>query len=125
MKSWGWRIPFLLGIAIGFIGLYIRKHCEESPAYESAKKDGSLSQSPVRDTLTQELKHVLQSIGIYLTVTMPFYMISAYFITFTERTLGRSKEEALMLNTINITSLHDYMSAFGMGSPIASGAKRC
>lgn len=37
-ESWGWRIPFLLGVPIGFIGLYIRNHTEESPVYEEAKK---------------------------------------------------------------------------------------
>ena len=101
-ESWGWRIPFLLGIAIGFIGLYIREHCEESPAYEAAKQTGGLSASPVREALTHELHHMAQAIGIYLTVTMPFYLLSAYFITFTELTLKRSKEEALILNSINM-----------------------
>jgi len=101
-ESWGWRIPFLLGIAIGFIGLYIRRHCEESPAYETAKQEGSLSKTPVRDTLTQEGRHMAQAIGIYLTVTMPFYLLSAYFITFTEHSLHRTMQEALMLNTVNM-----------------------
>lgn len=103
--DWGWRIPFLLGVPIGFIGLYIREHCEESPAYETAKQDGTLSKSPVRDTLKNELWHVLQAIGTYMTVTMPFYLVSAYFITFSEHTLGRSKEEALTMNAINMLLL--------------------
>jgi len=97
-EEWGWRIPFLLGVPIGFIGLYIRNHCEESPCYEAAKKEGALSKTPLRDALTQEWKHVLQSIGIYMSVTMPFYLASAYFITFTEKTLGFSKDYALQLN---------------------------
>jgi len=101
-ESWGWRIPFLLGVGIGFIGLYIREHCEESPTYEAAKLDGSLSERPVRDALKHELHHMAQAVGIYLSVTMPFYLLSAYFITFTEHNLGRSKEEALVLNSINM-----------------------
>lgn len=104
-SAWGWRVPFLLGIPIGFVGFYIREHCEESPAYETAKQDNSLSKSPVRDALAHEWHHMAQAIGIYLTVTMPFYLLSAYFITFTEHTLGRSKEEALMLNSINMLVL--------------------
>jgi MFS transporter, MHS family, proline/betaine transporter len=99
-EQWGWRIPFLLGVPIGFIGLYIRNHCEESPSYEAAKEGGTLSKTPVRDALKNEWKHVLQAIGIYISVTMPFYLVTAYFITFTEKTLGRSKEEALMLNAM-------------------------
>ena len=104
-ESWGWRIPFLLGIAIGFIGFYIRKHCEESPSYETAKREGTLSATPVRDVLRFERASMAQAIGIYITVTMPFYLLSAYFITFTEYTLKRSSEEALMLNFMNMLIL--------------------
>ena len=104
-ESWGWRVPFLLGIPIGFIGLYIRNHCEESPTYEAAKRGGILSKTPVKDVFAHEMTHVAQAIGIYISVTMPFYLLSAYFITFTEHTLGRSKEEALLLNSMNMAIL--------------------
>ncbi len=104
-ESWGWRIPFLLGVIIGFVGFYIREHCDESPAYTAAKENGTLSKTPVRDALTQEFRHIAQSIGIYMTVTMPFYLVSAYFITFSEHSLGRTTQEALLLNTVNMLVL--------------------
>ncbi|NBO18775.1 MAG: MFS transporter [Proteobacteria bacterium] len=104
-ESWGWRIPFILGIAISLIGFYIREHCEESPTYEAAKAEGLLSKTPVRDTLRTELGHMVQAIGIYMSVTMPFYLVATYFITFTEHTLGRSHSEALVLNFMNMSIL--------------------
>lgn len=104
-ESWGWRVPFLLGIIIGFVGLYIREHCEESPVYAAARREGALSDRPVRDALVHEWKHMAQAVGIYMAVTMPFYMVSAFFITFTEHTLMRPPEEALMLNTLNMVIL--------------------
>jgi len=100
-ETWGWRIPFLLGIPIGFIGLYIREHCEESPVYEAAKKDGHLSKSPLCDVFKFELKHVAQSIGVFLSATMPFYLIT-YFITYSQNTLSLGKTEAMSLNMINM-----------------------
>src|SRR6185503_8612538 len=30
LDSWGWRIPFLLGLVIGPVGLYIRNHLDET-----------------------------------------------------------------------------------------------
>ncbi len=104
-ESWGWRIPFIIGIAIGLIGFYIRNHCEESPSYETAKREGTLSATPVRDVFKFEMAHVAQAIGIYITVTMPFYLLSAYFMTFTEHTLGRTNNEALVLNFVNMMIL--------------------
>jgi MHS family proline/betaine transporter-like MFS transporter len=100
-ESWGWRIPFLLGIPIGFIGLYIRDHCEESPVYETAKKDGHLSKSPLGDVFTQERRHVAQAMGVFLTATMPFYLIT-YFITYSQNTLVFGKTEAMTINMINM-----------------------
>lgn len=99
-ESWGWRVPFLLGVPFGFVGMYIRNHVEESPVYEEAKQNGALSKTPVRDVLAHEWKHVLQTVGIYISVVMPFYLVTAYFITFTENTLGRSRTEALLLNVM-------------------------
>ncbi len=31
MASFGWRIPFLLGLFLGLFGLYLRRKLEESP----------------------------------------------------------------------------------------------
>lgn len=102
-ERWGWRIPFILGIAISLIGFYIRNHCEEPPAYAAAREGGTLSKTPVRDVLKSEKWHMIQAIGIYMSVTMPFYLVATYFITFTEHTLGRSHTEALALNFMNMT----------------------
>jgi MFS transporter, MHS family, proline/betaine transporter len=33
-ESWGWRVPFLLGILVGPIGYYIRRKVDETPEFE-------------------------------------------------------------------------------------------
>jgi len=101
-QSWGWRIPFLFGIVIGFVGFYIRTHCDESPVYEKAKEEGTLSKKPVREAIARHPWEMLQAFGIYLTVTMPFYLSAIYFVTFTAKNLGRSMSEALLLNAANM-----------------------
>jgi MHS family proline/betaine transporter-like MFS transporter len=104
-ETWGWRIPFILGIVVGLAGFYVRHACEESPVYEQAKRGGALSTQPVRDAFRRHPKAMLESIGIYMLVTMPFYLLSSYLITYTKNTLERSTEEALALNTINMLIL--------------------
>lgn len=97
-ETWGWRIPFLLGIAIGLVGLYMRSHCSESPAYCKARDEGHLSERPLREAFTRHPWEMLQAFAIYLTVTMPFYLLSIYLITFSEKELELTSTQALSIN---------------------------
>lgn len=38
LDSWGWRVPFILGLVIGPIGLYIRRNMADTEAFLHAKK---------------------------------------------------------------------------------------
>jgi MHS family proline/betaine transporter-like MFS transporter len=87
-EAWGWRIPFLGGIVIGLVGFYIRRFCRESPIYEAAKHDNKISKTPLKTALAQHPAEMAQGFALYLTVTMPFYLASVYFISFTEKHLG-------------------------------------
>lgn len=104
-EAWGWRIPFLLGVVIGLVGFYIRHHCDESPTYEKAKSEGVLSKTPVRDALKSHPKAMFQGFAMYLTVTMPFYLTTVYFIGFSNQQLGLTMAQALNLNIINMLVL--------------------
>ena len=39
VDSWGWRIPFLLGGLLGPVGLYMRKHIDETPAFRRSRQE--------------------------------------------------------------------------------------
>src|SRR6202023_2880279 len=45
--DWGWRVPFLFGILVGPVGLYIRRRLDETPEYIEIKP----TRTPVRDVL--------------------------------------------------------------------------
>jgi MHS family proline/betaine transporter-like MFS transporter len=103
--SWGWRLPFFLGVGIGFVGFYIRNHGEESPVYEKAKKDGTLSKSPVKDTFVKYPGKMLQAFMAYIFVTIPFYIIAIYMIAYTKNHLGLPEEDALLINSIAMATM--------------------
>lgn len=46
MQSWGWRIPFILGLFLGLFGLYLRRRLEESPIFEN-----DIETAPQRDNI--------------------------------------------------------------------------
>jgi MHS family proline/betaine transporter-like MFS transporter len=99
--EFGWRIPFILGLFIGLIGLYIRMHLHESPIYQAAKAHGSLSRTPLRDLLRSNMKELCVGMGIYLTVTVPFYIVTVFIDSYMQQ-LGFSP---VVANQANITTL--------------------
>jgi len=104
-ESWGWRVPFLLGIVIAFVGFYIRHHTEESPHYEKAKHEGALSQSPVRKTLSLHFGKLVRGVGIYLSFTVPFYTLTVFLNGFLTGVLGHSIKDALLISTLSMILL--------------------
>ena len=67
--EWGWRIPFIAGLFISSVGLYIRKNLSESPIYKKAKESGRLARFPLSEILTKYPKELIIALGLYITVT--------------------------------------------------------
>jgi MFS transporter, MHS family, proline/betaine transporter len=78
MQSWGWRIPFLFGVLVGPVGIYIRNHLEDATAPPAANQE-----SPIRQVLLRQKFRVMLGIGAlaistavnYLIVYMPTYVV--------------------------------------------------
>lgn len=104
-EAWGWRIPFIVGIAIGFVGFYIRRHCSESPVYDQAKRDGTISEQPIRQAFKHHHWAMAQGFAVYIAVTMPFYLTTVYFIGFTKQHMGLPADQALMFSVYNMLAL--------------------
>lgn len=103
--SWGWRLPFFVGVGIGFVGFYIRNHGEESPVYEQAKKDGALSKTPLRDTFVLYPGKMLRAFSAYMFVTVPFYTVAIYMIAYSKNHLGLTEENALLINSAAMAAM--------------------
>lgn len=101
-NEWGWRIPFIIGFFIGVIGLYIRTHLDESPAFMDAKETGHLSDKPVKDALKENYKEILLGIGVYLSVTIPFYIQTVFMSSFMHKYLHFSSRDALLIISLSL-----------------------
>ena len=63
-RAWGWRVPFLISIALVGISLYIRLRMKESPIFSHIKSSGMASAKPLKEAFTQRdnLRRVLVSL---------------------------------------------------------------
>jgi MFS family permease len=52
-RAWGWRVPFLLSIALLAISVWIRLQMEESPAFQKMKAEGTHSKAPISEAFFQ------------------------------------------------------------------------
>ncbi|WP_245350390.1 MFS transporter [Bradyrhizobium sp. UFLA03-84] len=53
--SWGWRVPFILGILIGPTGWYLRQKCDESPEFKAYLAEKAATAQPGRQTTLGQL----------------------------------------------------------------------
>lgn len=59
--EWGWRIPFLVSIALLAISVWIRLSLNESPAFQKMKSEGKTSKAPLKESFgeSRNLKIVI------------------------------------------------------------------
>lgn len=96
---YGWRIPFILGFFIGLVGLYIRTKLNESPVFIEAQEAGHVSETPISETFKNNYKEVLLGVGLYLAVTIPFYIQTVFMPSFMVKFMHFSSADSLVIYT--------------------------
>ncbi|SDF83708.1 Predicted arabinose efflux permease, MFS family [Paraburkholderia phenazinium] len=85
LKSWGWRVPFLLGLVIGPIGFYVRRHLADSEAFLHAQQ--TARRATLREVLASHSREVLCALGTVIAVTVTLYVLISYLPTFAVKQL--------------------------------------
>lgn len=89
MAAWGWRIPFFFGLILGFVGLYLRTHLEETPIYEN-----ELSKEDERDKISfwTSIRFYYKDIIVCFVMVVFFnvtnYMVTSYLPSYLEEVIG-------------------------------------
>jgi len=101
VDSWGWRVPFLIGVAVGIAGLYIRRHVIEENAPQGRQRKTA---SPIREAFT-EWRTILRLIGLGAAGAVGFYMSFVYVTTYLRQIDHIAQSTALDINTISMAVL--------------------
>src|SRR4029453_10191698 len=51
LRAWGWRVPFLLALPLGLVGVYVRMRLEETPGFLAVQGRDAAARTPLRETL--------------------------------------------------------------------------
>jgi len=101
--DWGWRVPFLLSVALVIAGFYIRAGVKETPVFEELKKSGQLVKAPLKDVLRKNGRQVAITALLRTSQQVCFYIFTTYIITYATQTLGFAR--GLVLNMVMIQAL--------------------
>jgi MFS transporter, MHS family, proline/betaine transporter len=85
LTSWGWRVPFLLGIVVGGVGAYLRWRLPDTPKFVEIEEHHEVAHAPFREAIEKYPRETLTAFGITLHNTVAYYIsllyMTGYFIT--------------------------------------------
>ncbi|GAC67264.1 MFS transporter [Gordonia soli] len=93
MQTWGWRIPFLIALPLGLIGLYLRSQMEDTPVFQELEQDNEIKGTAFtrfKDLLTNYWRPILIMFGMVIALNVANYTLLAYQPTYLKSTIGLS-----------------------------------
>lgn len=113
MHDWGWRIPFLLALPLGCVGLYIRLKLEDTPKFRELEAEQQVERTPIRDLFTHYRREVLIAFGVTCLNAVGFYLILSYMPTYLSEELGM--EHAVSTLATSVSLITYILLIFAMG----------
>jgi MHS family proline/betaine transporter-like MFS transporter len=105
LNAWGWRIPFILGMVVALVGLYLRLRVEDTPAFRIIEEKEEVTEAPVKESFTAHWRESLTAIGFTVAWTVAYYILLTYMPTYVSETLGIPLTQALLSNAIGLVVL--------------------
>ncbi len=93
--SWGWRIPFLFGIVLLAVGMFIRAKVMESPLFADVQTRKDVSPLPILEVMRKYRKNVLLAMGARFGENACFYIFSVFVISYATDQLELEKHAVL------------------------------
>ncbi|WP_243726158.1 MFS transporter [Actinomadura rubrisoli] len=98
LKSYGWRIPFIVGAAAAAVVFYLRRSLLETEAYgEQEGRPGTDERGTIRELLAHRREAVLV-IALTMGGTLAYYTYTTYLTKYLSNTAGLAKSTASLVS---------------------------
>jgi MFS family permease len=112
VDAWGWRLPFMFGLIIGPVGLYIRRYLEETEAFlESRQLTATKSHAA---SLFAHGRGLAVTFGLVICGTISYYVVLVYIPTFAKTQLGMPLGDAFLAQVVGLLCLTAVIPLFGV-----------
>lgn len=119
LYSWGWRVPFLLGVLLALVALYIRRNVKESPLFILAQEQFLEDTLPMLMAFREAGWKLLRGFGLValmagsigtLAIFMPTYL---NYLEHGSYHLVRNMPDSLWLVTVSLICFAMVIPVFG------------
>ncbi len=114
--EWGWRVPFIVSIALLAVSVYIRLSMNESPAFVKMKAEGKTSKAPLTEAFGQwkNLKIVILAlIGLTAGQAVVWYSGQFYALFFLTQSLKVDGPTANIMVAVSLIIGTPFFILFG------------
>jgi len=95
VSSWGWRIPFAIGLLIAPVGLWMRRHMRESEDFIRAR--AAEQAVPLLKVLRENQRAVVVTLSLSMAAAASFYVILVNMPTFASAALGLPTDKVFII----------------------------
>ena len=114
MAAWGWRIPFLIGAALGLYALIMRAKLKETDVFEH--ETAAEKREPLWPQIVRHRRQALQVIGLTVGLTVVYYIWGVVAPSYAATTLKMDRGEALWASVIALVVFIAALPVWGMVS---------
>ncbi|MDQ6470350.1 MFS transporter [Flavobacterium sp. LHD-80] len=114
--AWGWRVPFWVSIVMVGVSYLIRKNMDESPVFAKAKKEGTTSTNPLKESFGNRynLKFVLLALfGATMGQGVVWYTGQFYAMSFMKTVMNIDSSQVDELLGITLLLGTPFFIVFG------------
>jgi MHS family proline/betaine transporter-like MFS transporter len=112
LNTWGWRIPFLIGLLICPVGLYIRRHLDETEEFKAQGGVAAIS-NVAKSVLREHMSGIAIAFSLAVCGTTMYYVTLVYMPTYAKSELGIVLTDAFQVQWIAIAWMMLLIPAFG------------
>jgi metabolite-proton symporter len=102
LLTWGWRIPFLMSLALVGLAFYVHNKLEDTPEFQRLQAHklpsaASVTKSPILTVLRTYPREIALTVGTYIGINLTYYIFITFLVSYGTNSeyLGLSKSTIL------------------------------